>query len=128
MAAAAVSIAIATTRITVERPARPATEDPYGEGYDDPADRDDTKALVIDGHRATISPAGAGIVGNTSGGESEVMQYRLTCDPCPMSYLDVVTDERTGQEFEVLWAIESPGVAGLGHVAAGLRTIKGRSL
>jgi hypothetical protein len=121
-----VSIAIATTRVTVKRPSRPSTEDPYGDGYDEPEDRDDTEATVVANHRATISPAG--MTGVSSGGESEVAEFRLTCDPCSMSYLDTVTDETTGQVFDVLWANETPGVAGLGHVAAGLRTIKGRSL
>ena len=127
MDAPPVSIAVATTRITVERPATPSTEDPYGDGYDEPADRDDTSSNVVTDHRATISPSVTSS-GSGAGGESQVGIFRLTCDPCGLSYTDIVVDERTGERFEVLWAIQSPGVAGLGHVAAELRQIKGRSL
>jgi hypothetical protein len=125
MDAAPVTVAIATTRIDVTRPARPSTEDPYGDGYDEPEDRDDSSATVATGVRATISPAS--VVGSNSGGESQVAEFRLACDPCDVTYRDTVTDTE-GQTFEVLWAVSSPGVAGLGHVEAGLRIISGRSL
>lgn len=118
-------IPIATTTITVTREARPATEDPLGEGYDEPEDRDDTAATIAGGVRAVIA-TGSGN-GSKAGGESEQVEFRLTCDPCPLSYLDTVTDDTTGDVYEVRWATETPGVAGLGHVAAGLRTTKGRS-
>lgn len=119
------SIVIATTTITVTRAARPATEDPWGDGYDEPADRDESTPTIASDVRATIAPGSAS--GSNSGGEQQVAEFRLTCDPCPLDYRDLVTDDTTGQEYEVLWAVENPGVAGLGHVAAGLRTIKGRA-
>lgn len=119
------SIVIATTTIAVNRPARPATEDPWGEGYDAAAARDNTTSTVATGIRATIAPGGAS--GSSVGGESQTIEFRLTCDPCPLAYGDTVTDETTGQLFDVEWAVETPGVEGLGHIAAGLRQTKGRS-
>lgn len=121
------SIAIATTRIDVVRPASPPTEDPYGDGYDEPADRDDSETTVATGVRATISPAGRGTTGSSSGGQMEVVEFKLTADPCDLTHLDVVVDATTAERYEVLWSLTTPGVAGLGHTVAGLRTITGRS-
>lgn len=121
------SLPLATTTITVLRPALPATEDPYGDGYDAEVARDDDIATVETSVRAVISPAGAGLGGSSVGGESEVMEFRLVADPLDLSYLDLVIDETTDEEFEVVWAHLQPGLVGLDHMQAGLRTVKGRS-
>lgn len=118
------SIVIATTTITVRRARQPATEDPYGEGYDDAGDRDPAVDVVASEVRATIAPASTR--GSDSGGSSQVAEFKLACDPCGLSHLDTVVDDHDGTEYAVLWAVDSPGVAGLGHVIAGLQTIKGR--
>jgi hypothetical protein len=119
-----VSIPLSTTTITVKRPARPVTEDPYGEGYDAPADRDASEATPVTGVRAVISPNGG--TGGSTGGESEVLLFRMVCDPCPLAYSDEVLDDLTGMRYAVEWCTETPGIAGLGHVVAGLKIVKGR--
>lgn len=118
-------IPLSTTTIEVRRPDRPTTEDPYGEGYDAPGDRDDDVPTVVSGVRAVISPATAR--GSDSGGQSELVEFVLKADPCDISYLDIVEDEVTGDVYDVEWAHSQPGVAGLAHVTAGLRTTKGRT-
>jgi hypothetical protein len=120
-----VSIPLSTTTITVKRPARPVTEDPWGEGYDAPAARDNSESTVATAVRAVVSPNGG--TGGSTGGESEVLLFRMTCDPCPLSYGDEVLDDRTGIRYAVEWCTETPGIAGLGHVVAGLKITKGRS-
>lgn len=122
------SLPVATTTITILRGATPSTEDPYGEGYDEVGDRDDSVATVDTSVRAVIAPAGAGNSGRSGGGESQVMEFRLVADDCDLQYTDTVLDDITGEEFAVVWAHGQPGLAGLDHVAANLRQTKGRSV
>lgn len=124
------SIPVATTTITVRRPAEKAQEaDPWGEGYDSPplgpSPEERQGDVVAEGVRATISTGSAR--GTSNGGESESTEFRLVCDPVDLSYLDTVEDESTGIIYSVTWANTSPGVAGLGHTAAGITTEKGQS-
>lgn len=121
------TLPLATTTIAVRRPTNPPTEDPYGDGYDDPADRDDAAPTVATGVRAVIAPTLAGSTGGEVGGQSEVVEFRLTADPCDLTYGDTVLDEVTAEEFLVIWSHTQPAVAGLEHVQAKLRTVKGRS-
>lgn len=124
------SIPIATTRITIKRPTEAAQDaDPWGSGYDDPPPPSEPVegqlAVVTSGVRATISAGGAR--GSSNGGESESVEFRLTCDPADLTYLDTVLDESTGTTYSVAWALTTPGVAGLGHTVAGLTTTKGQT-
>lgn len=119
------TLPITTTTITVTRDARPATEDPYGAGYDAPAARDDAVSTTAALVPAVVSPAGG--TGGNVGGTSQRIDARLVCDPCDIAYGDTVTDDVTGWKYRVEWAVPTTGVAGLGHIAAGLVSDKGRS-
>ena len=119
------SLPVSTTTIAVTRPAAPATEDPWGDGYDAPADRDDSSSPIASGVRAVIAPAGAR--GSSLGGESQSAEFVLKCDPVDLTYLDEVTDEVTGATYAVAWSVTVPAPAGLDHVTAGLNTTKGQT-
>ena len=93
------SLPLSTTTVAVKRPARPATEDPWGDGYDAPVDRDEAEATPTTGVRAVISPNGG--TGGSTGGESQVLLFRMVCDPVDLRYSDEVLDEVTGQRFTV---------------------------
>lgn len=115
------SIPLATTTITVERRQAPASDDDPWDTADDTAA--DEFVPVAQAVRAVISvrerqqPTGPG--------DSESVTFSLQCDPCDLTYLDQVTDDNTGQAYEVAWAVELQGVAGLSSVKAGLTTRKG---
>ncbi len=119
------SIPVATTTIAVY-PSTTATGDvdPYDAPEADPA-----APASASGVRAVISAGGSGRIATAQigGGEDEVVEFTLVCDPAPITYLDHVEDETTGVRYEVTWAIETAGVAGLAHTRAGLRTVKGRA-
>lgn len=122
-------IPLATTTITVRRPtAAEQSADPYGDGYEDapgtPSVIDGQGDVVAAAVRAVISPGGAR--GTSNGSESELVEFRLVCDSTDLRYGDTVTDETTGQVFEVTWSVTTPGIAGLGHTAAGITTTKGQ--
>jgi hypothetical protein len=124
------SIPIATTTITVRRPtSAQQSADPWSDGYEDapgvPSAIGGQGAIVAQAVRATISTGSARGSGN--GGESETVEFRLVCDPTPISYLDEVTDESTGTIYFVAWANTTPGIAGLGHTVAGITTTKGQA-
>lgn len=119
-AGAAVSIPVSTHRVRVERPADRSALDPEDPGPDTPG------TLVAEHVRAVISAPGgkgAGVAGPV--GDSELLDFILVADPCDVNYQDTVTDEATGDRYAVLWALASPGVAGLASVRAGLTTYKG---
>lgn len=124
------TIAIATTTITVRRPTATAqSADPWGDGYGTPPQPDGGDSgqptVVSAGVRATIAPGSAR--GTEGGGQSESADFRLMCDPIDLSYLDEITDETTGATYRVAWALSTPGVAGLGNTIAGLTTTKGQA-
>lgn len=119
------TLPITTTTVTVTRSARPATEDPYGDGYDAPAARDDSVSTVATSVPAVVSPAGGS--GGSVGGTSEQIDARLVVNPCTIDAGDTVTDDLTGTAYRVVWAVPTTGVADLGHIAAGLVSVKGRS-
>lgn len=128
MDAAEMTLPIATTTISVIEPTTSSTEDPLGEGYDEEVDgnvdhHDETTKAT--GVRAVISAGGAR--GRNVGGDSEEATFSLVCDPTDLTFSDIVVDEMTGQRYEVAWAVETPGVAGLGHMQAGITTSKGHT-
>lgn len=121
-------IPLATTTVTVRRPdASTRSGDPYGADYPqgDGTLPNRQGEIVASSVRAVIAPGGAS--GTGFGGESEAVTFTLRCDPTDLSYLDTITDESTGQVYEVVWALTTAGVAGLGHTVAGLRTLKGNT-
>ena len=116
-------ITIATTRISVLAPPTGAT-DPWSDGYPDPDTGGSGYATKETGVRATISAGGAR--GSSGGqGEQQDVTFSMVCDPCDLTYLDLVADEVTGQQYLVEWVVETPGTAGLGHMQVGLRQNKG---
>lgn len=107
------SLALATTTITIERPKRGA--DPY-----DPQ----AYRAVANGIRATIgSPSGSDRV---IGGEQSAVTAKLNADPCDLRHFDRVTDDQTCTEYAVVWVAQRPGL-GLDHIEAGLRAVEGAS-
>lgn len=109
-----VSIPLATTTITIQRPSVDPDRDPYEE---DPAP--DT---VAEGVRAHISsPSGREQI---VGGEQEIVTFRLSCDPIDLQHVDTVVDDSTGEEYEVVWTLSRTGL-GMPHVQAGLRKTTG---
>lgn len=119
------SIPLATHVIDVYRPTgTQQTRDPEAQGYDD-TPIPQTPVLVATSVRAVIAPGSGRGVSNA--GESETVEYSLRCDPTDLSYLDTVIDTADDTAYEVVWALTTPGIAGLGHTAAGLRTTKGQS-
>jgi hypothetical protein len=100
-------IALATTTVTVQS----ATETEPGEGR--------TLSTIARGHPAQIgSPSGSEDA--RPGGGRQTATSVLQCDPLPgLTHTCKVTDETTGDTFEVVWVKKRTGL-GLDHVKAGL--------
>lgn len=116
-------IPISTHLVTVERPVAGSDDvrDPEGEGYDTPTDSAEQWEIVAEHVRAVIA-AGGGI--ETASGET--VQYTVLADPSPIDHDCRLTDEATGEQYQVAWAVATPGVAGqLASVRAGLTTMEG---
>lgn len=125
------SIPIATTTISIEREEyvrdvdTPVDADPWGAGYDEDADQVPDAAsswVVVESNiRANLgAPTGRQIAGGTR------IEYPLAADPCGLVAGDRLYDERTGRRFAVLWAVDTPGVAGLlASVQAGVYEVTG---
>lgn len=108
------AVPVATTTITVRRP--PADVDPYETA---------TLTTVAEHVRARIgSPSGAD---SRAGGDQEVIDAVLWCDPIDLHHEDVVNDEQTGDTYQIRWTRRQNGL-GLDHVKAGLLTVQGASL
>lgn len=115
------TIPIHTTHITVLRV--PTTPDL------DPLDTQPAAEEIAVGVRAHISsPRGA--EETQSGGQQEVVTWRLSCDPTDLRHTDQIRDERTGEIYEVLWSRDlgfSIGEAtGMEHIEAGVKQVKGQ--
>lgn len=111
-------IPLATTTVSVRRPDSEPT-DPWGGGYDpDPT----APTVIASGIRATISPQAGSAPGP---GDNQMVQFRLVADPMDLGHLDIVVDDTTGTEYEVVWTITVPDFAGLGSTQAGLTTFTG---
>jgi hypothetical protein len=106
------SVPVATTTITIERPTG-------GDAYDGVS-----YATYRTGVRAVIgSPSGAEI---NAGGSSQQVSARLNCDPVDLAHTDRVTDEKTGITYEVLWTARRLGF-GVDHTVADLLVITDRA-
>lgn len=105
------AIPLATTTITVRRPA--ADVDP---------DESNALTVIATGVRARIgSPSGSG---RNSGGDQSIVNPALWCDPVDLHHEDTVTDENNGRVYEVQWPQPMNGL-GLDHVRAGLQITTG---
>lgn len=109
-------IPLATTTITVTRNTLLATADPYDPVTASP----ETVASAVRAHLS--APGGF----ETQRGQSaqEDVAWRLSCDPCDLTNDCTVTDDNTGDTYEVEWARIRLGL-GLDHVAAALRQVAG---
>lgn len=106
------SIPISTTTIRVLRPA--ATDEPY--------ETPSAATVIASGIRAQISTSRG--TEAPSGGDQEVVHFRLSCDPTDISHGDRIEDEVTGEVYDVQWARLRIGL-GLNHIEAGLRQVAG---
>lgn len=116
-------IPIATHSITIEAPAPGSDDvrDPEGEGYDTPSDSAEAWTTVATNVRAVIAAGGG-----TESTAGELVQYTVLADPSPLEHDCRITDEATGQKYQVVWAVATPGVEGmLASVRAGLTTMEG---
>jgi hypothetical protein len=111
-------IPVATHRIRVERPADASNVDPWESGAAGQPD-------IIAEHVRAVITVGAGRGAGVETGTSETVVFSVLADPCDLTHLDVVTDEATGERYSVVWAVHSPGLAGLASVRAGLSTYAG---
>lgn len=110
------SIPVATTTIKVERTPVDGTLDPY-----DPQPEPD---VIASGVRAHISTARGSE--DRAGSDRSIVNFRLSCDQFDAGLLhtDTVTDEQSGEVYEVRWAV-ARNVTGLAHFQAGMDQISG---
>ena len=110
-------IPVAATLITVKRFAEDPNADPYephGPG---------TESVVAQDFRATISsPRGREVV---AGGSQEVVQFAMSSDPVDLKHTDRVLDQKTGDQYEVVWVRQRPSPTGLDHTRASLKAVTG---
>lgn len=100
---------MATTTVTITRP---------GALDGDPTE-ETTPTEVAAAVRAVIgSPSGSEVEGQ------ERVDAVLTADPCDIASYDLVTDDRSGGTWQVVWTRDRVGL-GLAHVTAGLRKVGG---
>lgn len=94
------------------------------EGAGDPTDAP-VITMVASGVPAVIgSPSGTEAV---AGGQQETVDAVLHVNPdVDLTHLFLVSDELTGELWQVVWVRERTGL-GLGHRIAGLRRVKGAS-
>jgi hypothetical protein len=122
----AVTIALATTRITVKRLDQidVSETDPWERSTE--ADPLDPPFIVAAGIRAALNVAPFfRSAGSGEPGDTETVDALLMCDPVDLKYHDLVFDEKTGREWDVVWTFEQSGVAGTDHVQAKLRAVTG---
>lgn len=103
------SIVIATTTVSISTP---TSTDDWGSGTDRA-----TYAPIATGVRAHLSaPSGAAVA--ASEGSSVGIQYRLLCDLAPLADDALVTDDRTGDVYQVDWWQSRPHP--IAHIVAGI--------
>lgn len=111
------SIPLASTTISVLRSSQTAQYvEPYG------GDVSRGWKITAKGVRAVIgAPGGSEIV---RGGEQEVVMYSLHCDPVNIDHTSRVLDEKTGEQFEVVWIKKRTGL-GMSYMTGQLRQVEG---
>lgn len=108
-------IPTATTTIAVLR-------SPESDQYDEPYGGSDlgSRTAVATGVRAVIDrPTGREQV---AGGEQSQVSLALICDPCDITYRDLVRDEKTGTVYKVMWVLNYGTSA---HVEGGIQIVEG---
>ncbi|MGE0133760.1 MAG: hypothetical protein AB7L91_06295 [Dehalococcoidia bacterium] len=89
----------------------------------DPLDEQPAADVIANGVRAHISTS-RGSERVASGGQQEVVYFRLSCDPTDIRHTDQVRDDATGELYAVEWARQRVGY-GLDHTQAGLKQVRG---
>lgn len=109
-------IPLATTAIDVLRgSASTGYDEPYA-GSSDPS----TWTPVASNIRAVIDhPTGTL---DLAGGQQNVANYGLVCDPVDLAYTDQIYDRTSKRTFRVTWFIAYPD-----HVEAGIRDTEGEA-
>lgn len=109
------TLPLATTTVTIVRPAA------GGDRYEAAA----SSTTIATGVAAHISGPDGGDL--SVGGEQEQVDALLLCEPgLSLTHYDVVTDERTGDVWEITWTRQRVGL-GLDHIVSGLRRVTGGS-
>jgi hypothetical protein len=109
-------IPLATTTVTVRRVDSDPDRDPY--------DTQPAATVVASGVRATIS-TGRGQE-DRAGSDRTIVQFRMSCDPFDggLLHTDTVEDERSGEVYEVKWAVARDALE-MPHFQAGMDQISG---
>jgi hypothetical protein len=114
-----------TTRISLLQP-RDADSD--SDDWGTAPDPDGGYGVVASGIRAHLSGSGSGsATSSSSGGEggSELVRYRLLCDPCELAANMRVRDDVTGLVYDVAWVTPRPEP--MSHLVAGVTRSTGTS-
>jgi hypothetical protein len=107
------AVPLATTTIAVRR----VQGGPYDIDTALPAPA--TVAAKVRAHISTPTGRGTDV-----GGQEELVEFRLACDPVELRHTDTVLDEQTSESYQVVWAKQRRGL-GLAHTEAGLRQTAG---
>jgi hypothetical protein len=107
-------IPLSTTTITVLRIPQP---NEYDEPYDGSGEPE--RDVVATGVRAVIDYPGGTI--DVEGGQQNVADYGLKCDPVQLAYSDWIKDEFSARVYRIVWYLQFPG----SHVEARLRDTEG---
>lgn len=102
------AISVATTTITVKA---------LSEVHEDPYEEIRNATVTASGVRAVITPM-AGSDSVQAGGEQVRNKMALTCDPCDITFQDVVVDDANGRIYRVVFANPVPDPV-FGHYASG---------
>lgn len=109
-------IPLATTTITILRQSVAAQ-------YDEPytGDSPDVRREAATGIRAVIDrPTGRTGREKVAGGEQNIVELLLVCDPCDLDYRDLVRDDRTTIVYRVVWVLHYTA-----HLEGGLQLVSG---
>lgn len=67
------------------------------------------KQLKQSGVRAVIG-AYRGLETIVAGAQQSVASFKLNCDPCNITNEDIIIDEVTGSQYEILWVVPVQGL------------------
>lgn len=113
------AIPVATTTITVKT---------HSDNYEDPYEEVANATVKATGVRAVIEPL-AGSTSVQAGGEQVVNRMRLVCDPCDITFQDIVIDDGNSRTYRVVFANPVPdpirGQYANGHVEGVIELVEG---
>lgn len=65
--------------------------------------------LKLSNVRAVITPYG-GDETLSAGSEQSIVRFRFNCDTCDIGHLDIVVDNTTKEQYEVMWVAKVQGL------------------